>query len=133
MEKTNIKAEFIITGDAFDPNIITRELAIPPTGQYKNGDKVEGRNVIRQECCWFLTVDYEESYDINDQLQKLIKVLENREKKLVDLQNIYSLNFTFSFSIRIENNETPAISIEREVVSFANKIKAEFDFDLYIF
>jgi hypothetical protein len=133
MEKTNIKAEFIISGDDFDPNVITRELSLLPTGQYIKGDKVENRNITRQECCWFLILDYEESYDVNDQLQKLIKILESREKKLIEIQTTYNLNYLFSLSIRIENNETPAMSLEHDTISFANRIKAEFDFDLYIY
>ncbi|WP_106768771.1 DUF4279 domain-containing protein [Paenibacillus faecalis] len=133
MEKTNIRAEFIIAGDNFDPDLITRELAILPTGQYLKGEKVEGRNIIRQECSWFLILDYEESYDINDQLHKLVKILESRGEQLIELRNTFNLYYKFSFSIRIENNETPAITLEHDMISFADKIKAEFDFDLYIF
>lgn len=54
--------------------------------------------------------------------------------QLRDCNSSYlGIGLAFSLSIRIENNETPAMSLEHDTISFANRIKAEFDFDHYIY
>lgn len=40
MKKTNIYAEFRIMGDAFDPALVTRALAVQPTEVWQKGDCV---------------------------------------------------------------------------------------------
>ncbi|WP_053784345.1 DUF4279 domain-containing protein [Paenibacillus xylanivorans] len=132
MEKTNIMAEFIITGDHFEPKLITEQIGIEPSGTYIKGEKVDDRDLYRKETCWFLETDYQESFDVNQQLNYLLNLLEPNIEKLKTLRIKHNLNFLFSFSIRVMNNESPAISIEQKAISIAYDLKAEFDFDLYI-
>ncbi|QOS80067.1 DUF4279 domain-containing protein [Paenibacillus sp. JNUCC31] len=132
MEKTNMMAEFIITGDHFEPKLITEQIGIEPSGTYIKGEKIDDRDLYRKETCWFLETDYQESFDVNQQLNYLLNLLEPHIEKLKTLRMKHNLNFLFSFSIRVMNNESPAISIEQKAISIAYDLKAEFDFDLYI-
>ncbi|WP_161490606.1 DUF4279 domain-containing protein [Paenibacillus sp. O199] len=132
MEKTNIMAEFIITGDYFEPKLVTEQIGIEPSGTYIKGEKIDDRDLYRKETCWFLETDYLESFDVNQQLNYLLNLLEPHIEKLKTLRMKHSLNFLFSFSIRVMNNESPAISIEQKAISIAYDLSAEFDFDLYI-
>ncbi|MGX1828611.1 DUF4279 domain-containing protein [Paenibacillus taichungensis] len=132
MEKTNIMAEFIITGDYFEPKLITEQIGIEPSGTYLKGEQIDNRDLYRKETCWFLETDYQESFDVNQQLNYLLNLLEPHIEKLKTLRMTHNLNFLFSFSIRVMNNESPAISIEQKAISIAYDLKAEFDFDLYI-
>lgn len=132
MEKTNIMAEFIITGDHFEPKLITEQIGIEPSGTYLKGEQIDNRDLYRKETCWFLETDYQESFDVNQQLNYLLNLLEPHIEKLKTLRMKHHLNFLFSFSIRVMNNESPAISIEQKAISIAYDLKAEFDFDLYI-
>ncbi|MFS0854728.1 DUF4279 domain-containing protein [Paenibacillus taichungensis] len=132
MEKTNIMAEFIITGDYFEPKLVTEQIGIEPSGTYIKGEKIDDRDLYRKETCWFLETDYQESFDVNQQLNYLLNLLEPHIEKLKTLRMKHNLNFLFSFSIRVMNNESPAISIEQKAISIAYDLKAEFDFDLYI-
>lgn len=132
MEKTNIMAEFIITGDHFEPKLITEQIGIEPSGTYIKGEKIDDRDLYRKETCWFLETDYQESFDVNQQLNYLLNLLEPHIEKLKTLRMKHNLNFLFSFSIRVMNNESPAISIEQKAISITYDLKAEFDFDLYI-
>ncbi|KOY12914.1 hypothetical protein AMS66_30530 [Paenibacillus xylanivorans] len=125
-------AEFIITGDHFEPKLITEQIGIEPSGTYIKGEKVDDRDLYRKETCWFLETDYQESFDVNQQLNYLLNLLEPNIEKLKTLRIKHNLNFLFSFSIRVMNNESPAISIEQKAISIAYDLKAEFDFDLYI-
>ncbi|OAX47550.1 DUF4279 domain-containing protein [Paenibacillus sp. AD87] len=132
MEKTNMMAEFIITGDHFEPKLVTEQIGIEPSGTYIKGEKIDDRDLYRKETCWFLETDYQESFDVNQQLNYLLNLLEPHIEKLKTLRMKHNLNFLFSFSIRVMNNESPAISIEQKAISITYDLKAEFDFDLYI-
>lgn len=132
MEKTNMMAEFIITGDHFEPKLVTEQIGIEPSGTYIKGEKIDDRDLYRKETCWFLETDYQESFDVNQQLNYLLNLLEPHIEKLKTLRMKHNLNFLFSFSIRVMNNESPAISIEQKAISIAYDLSAEFDFDLYI-
>jgi hypothetical protein len=132
MEKTNIMAEFIITGDHFEPKLITEQIGIEPSGTYLKGEQIDNRDLYRKETCWFLETDYQESFDVNQQLNYLLNLLEPHIEKLKTLRMKHNLNFLYSFSIRVMNNESPAISIEQKAISIAYDLKAEFDFDLHI-
>ncbi|MGO4731841.1 DUF4279 domain-containing protein [Paenibacillus sp. 2KB_22] len=76
MEKTNIMAEFIVTGDHFEPKLITEQIGIEPSGTYIKGEKIDDRDLYRKETCWFLEMDYQESFDINQQLNHILNLLE---------------------------------------------------------
>ncbi|QLG39537.1 DUF4279 domain-containing protein [Paenibacillus sp. E222] len=88
--------------------------------------------MYRKETCWFLDTDYQESFDVNQQLNYLLNLLEPHIEMLKTLRMKHNLNYLFSFSIRVMNNESPAISIAQKAISIAYDLSAEFDFDLYI-
>lgn len=133
MEKTNLMAEFIITGDDFEPNLITEVTGIQPAGHYIKGEKVENKEIFYKETCWFISTNYQESLDINLQLNQLLSDLVPNIEKLNKLKSEYNLNFIFSFSIRIVDNQSPAIYLESDAIKAAYELNAEFDFDLYVF
>jgi hypothetical protein len=122
MDKTNVMVEFIITGDNLKPEIVTETIGISPSGEHRKGDNIIGRS---SGC--------EESLDINDQLKKVINLLISKKNDLLLLKKTYGLYYKFGIVIRIEQNETPAVYLETDVIEFANNIKAEFDFDLYVY
>ncbi|WP_440110721.1 DUF4279 domain-containing protein [Paenibacillus sp. QZ-Y1] len=72
--------------------------------------------------------NHQESFDINQQLNYILILLEPHIEKLKTLRMKHNLNFLFSFSIRVMNNETPAISIKQNAISIAYDLKSEFDF-----
>jgi hypothetical protein len=133
MENTNVKLEFIIVGDDFDPEIITDKLLLTPSHYWKNGDKIKNKDKLRTYSCWSIGTDYEESLDINNQLEKIISTLKTKKTELGELKKRYELDYRFEFVINVENNEKPAMSLNLDVIEFAYEIKAEFDFDLYVF
>lgn len=51
MDKTNIMAEFIITGAHFEPKLITEQIGIEPSGTYIKGEKIVDRDLYRKETC----------------------------------------------------------------------------------
>ncbi|WP_144611985.1 DUF4279 domain-containing protein [Bacillus cereus] len=134
-------AYFSVTGDIFPVEVITEALSIEPTSTYKKGDVVARRDnpnlvstkiIYRKETDWTLSTGYQESYDINNQLHVILKSLEGKAEQLKHLKKKYSLEFLFMIVIQVENNESPAMYLQKEIINFASLIQAEIHFDLYV-
>lgn len=132
VNETNILVEFNIIGDDFDIDVVSEQLDIKPSYYYKKGDKIENRAIKRKETCWSISSGYEISLDINNQLEKILSLIKCKRNMLKKLRERFQLDYSFSIVIRVEKNQSPAIYLEKEAIEFANDIKADFDFDLYI-
>ena len=132
MDKTTVMAEFIIYGEHFPIEDVSKRLALEPTGYHVKGEKIREK-VERIETFWFINTDYEESVDINDQLNQLIELLKEKENELLTMQSEFAVEYKFCIVIRVEKNEKPAMYLTQEVIAFISSIKAWVDFDLYIF
>ncbi|KQU15858.1 hypothetical protein ASG65_27300 [Bacillus sp. Leaf13] len=135
-------AYFSVFGDEFPLEVVTDILGIEPTKTYKKGDiieKINNPNLVstkirrRKETVWTLSTGYQESYDINNQLNTILKSLEGKTKELKQLKEKYSLEFLFMIVIQVENDEKPAMYLQKNIIDFASLIQAEIHFDLYIF
>lgn len=133
MDKTNVMVEFIMSGDKLDSNGVTKKLKIKPSKSWKKGEDIEGRKIKRIDSCWIINTNYEETYDINEQLFKIVRLLKDKKNILKELKNVYELEYFFEIVINVENNETPAIHFNKEFIEFANDIKSEFEIDMYIY
>ncbi|KMQ01022.1 hypothetical protein TU68_27145 [Bacillus cereus] len=135
-------AYFSIAGDVFPVKAITNALNIEPTRTYKKGDVVARRDnpnlvstktLYRKETNWTLSTGYQESYNINNQLYVILKSLEEKTEPLKQLKKKYDLEFLFMVVIQIENNESPAMYLQKNIIDFASSIQAEIHFDLNIY
>lgn len=132
MNNTNVKVEFRILGDDFEPDTITNKLVINPNEYWKIGDTIKNKNFKRKYSCWSISTGYEESLDINEQLKKILLKISDKKDVLKEIRELLTLEYRLDIIINIEGNEKPAIYLDSETIEFANDIKAEFDFDLYI-
>ena len=73
LDKTNIKSEFVVTGDWFSPEEFTQELQVIPDRICKKGEKIHGDKTWDFNL-WELFTEYEESWDINKQLGKILDI-----------------------------------------------------------
>lgn len=133
MDKTSVLVEFKIIGDEFEPEIITKVLQISPDKYWKKGERIKNRNSIRNFSCWSIKTGYEESIDINNQLVKIINKIKDKKNELVELKNKNKFDYKIEVVIKIENNEKPAMYLNSDIIGFVNDIKAELNFDLYIY
>ncbi|CAM4274726.1 DUF4279 domain-containing protein [Saccharibacillus endophyticus] len=132
MERTNVKVEFSIFGEQFDPKILTQTLLITPTRTWFKGDPIR-RDLVRKETCWELSTDYEESLDINDQINKVKALIQDQKDKVVQLIKQNNLECKFEVVINIENNIKPAMYLNKDTIKFIYDLGAEIDFDLYLY
>ncbi|ATM97344.1 Uncharacterised protein [Yersinia frederiksenii] len=133
MGKTTVLAYFSIYGDSFDVDDVTRKLCLQPNEVRIKGSIPDGRKRPSIETSWKLSTDDEVSHDINEQLDKIISLLDGKENELRYVKSKYNVNFIFSFVVKIENGEKPGMSFTTEKLAFISKIGAEIDIDLYIY
>lgn len=130
--KTSIMVDFSILGDDFAPIDITKQLTLIPTEQYQKGD-LSKRNVERVESCWSINTGYVETLYLSEVFTSLIQEISGKKELLIDLKKKLDLTYKFIIVIKMEQNQKPAIFLDSSIIEFANDIKAEIDFDLYIF
>lgn len=133
LKKTNIMCEFRIVGDDFDPQMITEKLQIHPTQSWRKGEKTGHRDSERTFSDWGWSTGYEESYDVDDQIKKVLDIFCCKKSELIDLNKDAQLEYKIELAINIMSNEEPAIYLEKEIISFCNELDISLDFDLYIF
>ncbi|RTQ87633.1 DUF4279 domain-containing protein [Lysinibacillus telephonicus] len=133
MNKTQVKVYFSLYGEDFPIDEVTERLKVIPTGTYKKGDLIPNRstNRYRKESSWDLGTDYQDSLDVNKQLQEIVDKLQNKSLTINEIKDAYSLECKFFIVIIIENGNTPTLYLNKEIVKFASSIEAEFDVDLY--
>ena len=133
MDKTSVKVEFTIIGDELIPKNATEKLKITPNQFWQEGEDIKGRQIKRKDTCWSINTGYEESNDINEQLFKIVGLLQDKKNILKELKSIHNLEYIFAIVVNIENNEKPEMYFNREFIKFANDIDAEFYIDMYIY
>jgi hypothetical protein len=115
-------------------------LSLNPTHSHKKGTIIERTStpkVIRtvtarrKETVWEYGTDYEDSLDIEIQMNKVIKRLKGREERLVEICKRYDLKCMIMIVIKMNEGYTPALIMKKELIEFANNINAEIHLDLY--
>lgn len=120
-------------GDDFPIDDITEKLEVTPTETYKKGDLIPNRSTVhcRKETSWDLGTGYQDSLDVNDQLQQVVGKLQKKTSTINEIKDAYSVECKFFIVIKIEKGVTPALYLDKDIIKFASSIEAEFDVDLY--
>ncbi|WP_396021031.1 DUF4279 domain-containing protein [Cytobacillus firmus] len=124
---------FSLFGDEFPIGDITDKLGIIPTETYNKGDLIPNSSSIcyRKETSWDLSTGYQTSLDVNDQLLQIVNKLQNKTSIINEIKEVYFLECKFLIVVKIEEGNSPALYLDKNIVKFASKIEAEFDIDLY--
>lgn len=89
MDKTKVMAYFSAFGDNVPLEEVTNVLDIEPTETYIKGNVIKtfATKILRgKETSWTLSTGYQESLDINDQLDVILKSLKEKTKELIQLK-----------------------------------------------
>jgi len=132
LSKTNIMCEFRIVGDEFEPETITEKLQLMPSKTWRKGDKIRQGERLRDYSSWGLCTEYEETYSVNDQINKILEIFKPKMGELLYLKESLKLDYKIEVVINIESNETPAIYLDKDIIQFCNSADVSLDFDLYI-
>lgn len=133
MDKTTVMVRFSIHGDNFHPSFITEKLELMPTETHLKGELTKKGKNTWKETSWSINTGYEESDDINHQLEKIMLLLDGKTDKLIELKSSLCVEVLFMIVIKIENNEIPAMYFKKQFIHFLSTIDAEVGFDVYVF
>lgn len=106
-------------------------MLITPTRTWHKGDPIR-KDLYRKETYWELGTKYEESLNINDQIDKVIDLIQDKKDQVRRLMREYNLEYKFEVVINIENNAKPAMYLNKDTIKFIYDLGAEIDFNLYI-
>jgi len=132
MDSTLVNAQFILVGRNFNPNFISDCLSLEANEFGIEGEDTQFPNLVHKESFWQIQTGYQESYDVNEQLNQLVYRIEPVKSQLRLLITDLNLRAEFSIVIKIENGEKPAIYLTKSMIGLLYEIPAEIDFDIYI-
>jgi hypothetical protein len=132
MKKTTVMASFNICGDDFNLSEVSQTLNIIPTEVRTKGVIPEGKRRPSIETSWTISTEKEDSDDINDQINQLLVLLQDKQELLLKIKKTFPIKYVLLILIEVEKKKTPAIYFESKTLKFLNYIETQIDIDLYV-
>jgi hypothetical protein len=131
-----IMAEFYFfsyDNNYFDPDVITKKLGIIPSKVTCRGEEIETsiQEIPRKATHWELHTEYERSFDVNFELEKIIDILEPVKEKIIEIEKQLSVTCRFCFVVNMYCDFKPSLGLSKETIHFLSDINAETDYDMY--
>ena len=136
METGNTYVYFALTGDNFDPQIVTERIGIVPTEHWKRGDRGKYNPTLKYSC-WKLSTDKGKEYIMVDRLvDEVIEQLFDKIEIINALKNQFNLESVLEIVLYIDINEdqsTPALGHDLRTIEFLYRTQTRTDVDIYRF
>ena len=133
MEKTTVRASFVLAGQEFNPDSVTDQLEVTPTRIGRKGDDLYDGKHKRIENFWIVEGEFEASTDIDNQIRPILETLNPISDKikfvLKDAVDYGQINVV----IKVEQGRFPSIHLKKDVIKFMNELGIEIDIDLYCY
>jgi Domain of unknown function (DUF4279) len=124
-----ISVSFTLTGLDLDPEQITKLLKISPTNTWRLGDLI-GKSILRcKHNGWRLNSELENSADLENHIEYLLKTLQQSWQTLVEICSQYDAEI--SCVIYSYEAQGPAIHFDKEIIQCVAELNAEIDVDYY--
>lgn len=136
METGETYVYFALTGDNFDPQIVTERIGITPTQHWKKGDKGKYKHNLAYSC-WKLSTDEGKEYILVDSLvDEVIEQLFDKIEIINELKMQFNLDSVLEIVMYIDTNEeqsTPALGHDLKTIEFLYRTQTKTDVDVYRF
>ena len=136
MEKGNTSVYFALTGDNFDPEVVTERIGVIPTEKWNKGDKGQNKPILEYSC-WKFSTDMGKEYLIVDSLvDEVISKLFDKIEIINELKNQFNLDSVLEVVMYIDTNEeqsTPALGHDLKTIEFLYRTQTKTDVDIYRF
>lgn len=132
-DKTKIMTEFVILGEDFPTDDVTKMLGILPTAVKHKGETIEGTERQCIKTRWEYSTGYEENVDVKEHLDKIMELFAPKEQKLREIKKKYHVEFILGVVPEIANEENFIMKFDVNFLRFASVIGLSFDIDSYIF
>jgi len=136
MESCKTCVSFSLSGDDFDPRIISERINIEPTKLWRKGDKGQFNPVLKYSR-WILSTDKGVEYiDIDKLVDEIVTKLANKIEIINKLKVDFDLHSTLEIELWIDENHdvsTPALGHDLKTIDFLYKTQTETDVDIFRF
>ncbi|MCX6147826.1 MAG: DUF4279 domain-containing protein [Candidatus Kapabacteria bacterium] len=137
---TNIKIEFTIFGDNFNPNELTTQIGILPTGTYLKDTEIplyeglirKGQPKLYKESSWEYSTEYVENLFLDEIIDPIIDIFSKKINLIYNYIQKNDLTFKIFIVVEIINKKTPALGAHKKLIDFAHALDAEIEFDIYV-
>lgn len=123
-----IQTHFIITG-IFNPEELTDTIGLDPTKVWRAGETVKDTLVSRRFDGWKLSTPEVSSYELDEEIKKIISFLDPHKLKIREYCAKHNLNIELSCIITTEEGEFPSVHFDRKLIEDINNFNAEIDID----
>lgn len=131
MEKTNCQTYFAITGE-IELDEISKILCIKNTDGHSIGEKKTYGRGLYDWASWEYGTDYEETFEVAEQLEKVIQPLLSKIDGLNYIKKNYNCRFIINQVPKIENGEAPSMGYGKTVIDFCSKTDTIIEIDMYV-
>jgi hypothetical protein len=139
--ETQIKLELSIFGESFFVKELSSELNLNPTNFWNKGDIIPvPRGVTmkdkivrrRQETAWEYSTGFIQTLTLVDVEKILLEKFSNKISVLQSFIHKNELDVSINAVVEIVNNNTPSLTICKELIHFCNTLNIDLDIDLYL-
>jgi len=124
-----IGVSFFLTADEFNLDYITIKMGIIPT-EARTKDDFPCQDFAHTS--WSIDILEEECYTVDKPFDKLLGLLDGKEKIIISLCEELGIKASFSIVIHMNSGRNPEIVLSNKIISFASSINAhEIGFDIY--
>ena len=127
---TRIMVSYALTG-TFDPDAVTRFSGISPTKIWRYGDPISNTALTRKHDGWILSTAEKASHDLNERVQEMLSQLHHHADKLRDICRTLELDAEIACVVYVDEEQVPALHLDREIIRQVADLDAEVDIDLY--
>lgn len=144
MEKyvTQVKIILSIFGDIFNPQKFSKFIDITPTDMWNKGDEIpprkglerkDGTKHVRKESVWEYSTDFIQTLSF-EEVSKIIleKFDEQRVAKIRSYIEKEKGEIKLDVVVEIVDNQSPSLSLSKDLITLLNSTGAEIDFDIYV-
>ena len=130
-KNTTIEVELVIVSELINICDISHILKLAHSAAWEKGDPVPNKPYCRKDTTWSYSIGIKESYDIREQSRHFLEIFEQKTPDLIHLVTNLKVECCILYTIKVLKDQTPIFSLENDIISFADKVKANIDFDTY--
>lgn len=125
----SIKIAFTLTGDAFDPELVTRVLGIKPTATWRKGEVVPRTTVRLKHDGWRIATEEVETVDLPSQVRRVLEKVMPHAHSVRKVCEELNLSAELNCIVYVDD-EFPVIHFDRDILQSIIALNAEVDVDV---
>lgn len=136
MEKGHTYVYFALTGDNFDPQIVTERIDVTPTEKWNKGDKGKYNPTLDYSCWKLSTEKGKECMMVDILVDEVIGQLFDKIEIINELKKQFDLYSVLEIVLYLDTNEkqsTPSLGYNLKTIEFLHRTQTVIDVDIYRF